>query len=109
MIDKVREAGGVFCPNESSTYGMLLALRQQNLAGTPKFVGFDSSPPLVKALRAGEIDALVVQDPRAMGYRAVESLVRHLRGESVEPVIDTGAVLVTGDRLDDEDVKRLLE
>ena len=27
MIDKLREAGGIFCPNESSTMGMLLALQ----------------------------------------------------------------------------------
>ncbi|MHC5114243.1 MAG: ABC transporter substrate-binding protein, partial [Planctomycetota bacterium] len=70
LIDQLREADGLFCPNESSTYGMLLALRQENLAGDVRFVGFDASPPLVAALEQGEIDALVVQDPQAMGYRA---------------------------------------
>jgi len=32
MIDKLRDAGGIFCPNESSTMGMLLALQQNGLA-----------------------------------------------------------------------------
>jgi ribose transport system substrate-binding protein len=27
MLDKLREANGIFCPNESTTYGMLVALR----------------------------------------------------------------------------------
>ena len=33
MLDQLKAADGVFCPNESSTFGMLLALRQAGLAG----------------------------------------------------------------------------
>jgi len=95
MIDKLREAGGIFCPNESSTNGMLLALRQNGLAGKVKFVGFDASQPLLEGLRAGEIDALVAQDPSGMGYKAVETMVKHLRGEKVPAAIDTGCKLIT--------------
>lgn len=109
MIDRIRDAQGIFCSNESATLGMLLALRQEGLAGRIPLVGFDASPPLVEALRAGEIDALVVQDPDAMGRLAVDALLRHLAGEAVEPVTDTGAVLVTRENLDDPAVRRLLE
>ena len=112
MLDQIKGAGGVFCPNESSTYGMLLALRQAGLlegAGKIRLVGFDASPPLVEALRKGEIDALVVQDPRRMGYKAVEALVKHIRGEKVEGRVDTGAVLVTKENMDKPEVKRLIE
>ncbi len=109
MIDAVKKAQGIFCPNESSTLGMLLALRQTGLAGKVKFVGFDASPPLVEALKKGEIDALVVQDPQKMGYKSVESLVRHLRGEKVESTIDTGAVLVTKDNMDKPEIKKLID
>ncbi|WP_415907712.1 substrate-binding domain-containing protein [Oleiharenicola sp. Vm1] len=44
LIDKIRAADGVFAPNESSTQGLLLALRQTGLAGQKKFVGFDATP-----------------------------------------------------------------
>ncbi len=108
MIDQIRQAGGIFCPNESSTYGMLLALRQEGLAGRVRLVGFDASPPLVQALAGGEIDALVVQDPEGMGYKAVEALLRHLDGLPVEPFVDTGAVLVTKKNMDDPKVRPLL-
>jgi ribose transport system substrate-binding protein len=108
MIDPIRRAQGIFAPNESSTYGVLLALRQEGLAGRIRFVGFDASPPLVQALRDGEIDALVVQDPWNIGYRAVGVLVAHLDGESTPPVIDTGAVLVTRQNVDDPALRRLL-
>lgn len=95
LIDRIREADGIFCPNESSTQGMLLALRQQGLAGRKTFVGFDASTALLDALEKGEIQALVAQNPQKMGYLGVKSAVAALRGEKVEPVIDTGCELVT--------------
>lgn len=97
LIDKVREADGLFCPNESSTQGMLLALRQTGLAGQKRFVGFDTSPFLLAALNKGDVQGLVAQNPTRMGYLGVATAVKHLRGEKVEPVIDTGCVLVTKD------------
>ncbi|MHC5002166.1 MAG: ABC transporter substrate-binding protein [Planctomycetota bacterium] len=109
MLDRIREADGIFCPNESSTYGMLLALRQEGLAGQVRFVGFDASPPLLEALRAGEIDALVVQNPEGMGARAVEALVAHRRGKPVETTIDTGAVLVTRDNMNEPEIGALIQ
>lgn len=109
LADALAKATGVFCPNESSTMGMLLALRQLGLAGKVRFVGFDASPPLIEALRSGEIDALVVQDPRKMGSLAVKTLVAAIRKEPVEPAIDTGATLVTKEDLEKPEIRRLLE
>lgn len=109
MIDDLRKSAGVFAPNESSTLGMLLALRQEKLAGKVRFVGFDASPPLVEGLKAGEIDALVVQNPRQMGLLAVKTLMAHRAGEKVPASIDTGAAVVTKDNLGDAAVKALLE
>jgi len=108
IIDKVREANGVFCSNESSTFGMLLALRQSNLAGKVRFVGFDTSPPLIEALRNGEIDALVAQDPTRMGYEGVKTIVRSIRGESVPKVLDTGVKLITRSNIDTPEIKALI-
>ncbi|MGH7495829.1 MAG: ABC transporter substrate-binding protein [bacterium] len=108
MLDKIKEANGIFCPNESSTLGMLLALRQMNLAGKIKFVGFDTSPPLIEALQNGEIDALVAQDPARMGYEGVKTLVEHIQGKTVATMLDTGVRLVTRDNLNEPEIKKLL-
>ena len=80
---KAGEGGvdGIFCPNESTTFGMLLALEKSGIAGKPKFVGFDSSVKLVDGLKQGHIDGLVLQNPFKMGYIAVSTLSRHLKGE----------------------------
>jgi ribose transport system substrate-binding protein len=100
---------GIFCPNESTTFGMLRALQDGGLAGKVSFVGFDSSAKLVEALRRGEIHGLVLQNPLKMGYLGVKTLVAHLGGEAVEKRLDTGAVLVTKENMDQTDVAELLQ
>jgi ribose transport system substrate-binding protein len=108
MLDHLKEAQGIFCPNESSTFGMLLALRQNNLAGKVRFVGFDTSPPLVEALQKGEIDALVAQNPTRMGYLGVKTCVEHIRGQKIETNVDTGVCLITRENLNEPEIKKLL-
>lgn len=108
MMDTIKGAAGIYTVNESTTLGMLLALRQAGLAGKIKFVGFDASAPLVEALRKGEIDALVVQNPEKMGEVGVRQVVKKLKGEATEKQVDTGAVLVTKDNMDTPEVKGLL-
>lgn len=107
---KAAEGGvdGIFCPNESTTFGMLLALQKLGLTGRVKLVGFDASEKLVKGLSDGAIDALVVQDPFKMGELAVHALVDHLHGHPPQPRIDTGVRLVTKGDLEDPAVKELL-
>ncbi len=99
---------GVFTPNESTTFGMLQALRKSGATKKVKFVGFDASEKLVAALREGDIDALVVQDPFNMGYLAVKTMADHLRNRPIEKRVDTGARLVTKDNLDEEAVKSVI-
>ena len=99
---------GVFAPNESTTFGMLLALRKAGLAGKIKLVGFDASEKLVGALDEGHIDALVVQDPMNIGYLAVKAVAAHLRSQPVEKRVDTGARLVTKANRGEPAIKELL-
>jgi ribose transport system substrate-binding protein len=100
--------GGVFTPNESTTFGMLQALRKSGLHKKVKLVGFDASEKLLGALKEGDIDALVVQDPFNMGYLAVKTMADHLKGRPVERRIDTGSRLVTRENLDDPEVQKVV-
>ncbi len=108
MMDVIRKADGIFASNQTASEGLLLALRQSNLAGKIKLVGFDCSPLLNDALRNGEINALVIQDPVNMGYASVKLMVEHLIGKPIEKVVHTGARLVTRENMDDPGVSRLL-
>jgi ribose transport system substrate-binding protein len=99
---------GIFCSNESTTFGMLRALQNAKLAGKITLIGFDSSDKLEQALAAGEINALVLQNPVNMGYLSVKTLLRHLKGEKVERRIDTGATLVTRENMNQPEIRERL-
>jgi ribose transport system substrate-binding protein len=109
LADQLQQAQGVFCSNEPTTVGMVQALAQLGLQGKLKLVGFDSSPPIVAALRSGALDAIVVQDPRRMGELAVQHLADAIAGRTVPPFVDTGAVLADRANMDEPTIARLLQ
>jgi ribose transport system substrate-binding protein len=103
-----RELSGIFCVNESSTAGMLLALQDIGRAGQITFVGFDASDPFVQAIRNGQMQGIVVQNPARMGYLGVKTMVDHLQGRAVEKRVDTGVWLITAENLDTPESQELL-
>jgi ABC-type sugar transport system substrate-binding protein len=58
-------------------------------------VGFDFCCGEAEALEAGIEDATVAQFPTKMAELGVDALVKAIRGETVESLIDSGAALVT--------------
>jgi len=102
------EIDGIFCATEPTTLGILRALQDTGYAGKIKFVGFDSSEKMIAALRAGELDGFVVQNPMRIGYLGVKTLVEHLRGEHPARRIDTGSTLITEEHLDQPEIHDLL-
>ena len=99
---------GIFCATEPTTLGILRALQNTGYAGKVKFVGFDSSEKMIAALRAGELDGFVVQNPMNIGYLGVTTIVRHIRGEQVPGRIDTGSTLITRENLDQPEIRELI-
>lgn len=99
LLNRFPQAEGVFTPNAPTAFGMLRALQTAGKAGKVKLVGFDATAPLLAALKTGEVDALVVQDPFRMGYLGVKTALAARRGEKVEGRVDTGAKLVTAANL----------
>jgi ribose transport system substrate-binding protein len=100
---------GLFCPNASSTYGMLQALRRQRQTGEVIFIGFDSDDPLVKGLEQGEIHGLVVQNPFKMGFLGVKIMLDLLQGKPVEKRIDTGVTFVMRQDLENPEIQELID
>jgi simple sugar transport system substrate-binding protein len=73
-------------------------------AGIPNdkiiLVGFDFCCGEEEALAAGVEDATVAQFPAKMASLGVDALVKAIKGEKVESLIDSGAALVTKDNMD---------
>ena len=107
ILTRNQNVQGFFACNESTTVGALQALISQKRREI-KFVGFDSSPPLLDGLKAGKIDSLVVQNPYKMGYEGVKAVVMASKGQPVERKMDTGVALVTLDSLADPKIKEML-
>lgn len=108
LLSTYRDVEGIFCPNESTTFAMMLALDAARLTGKVRLVGFDASPKLIEGLQAGKIDGLVVQDPFAMGEQGVKLIVQHIKGQPVPGRVDTGASMVTKENMEQPAIKALL-
>jgi len=98
---------GIFADNESSTAGAVQALKTRG-AKQVKLVAFDASEALVDDLRQGYIDALVVQNPFAMGYESTRAICQKLAGFTPAAKFDSGATLVTAPDLAKPDIQALL-
>jgi ribose transport system substrate-binding protein len=109
LLDRIhdKDIDGLFAVNESATNGLLNALVSKGLSKKYKFMGFDCSGPLIQALKEGDVDGLIVQDPYRMGYLGVWTVVRHLEGDDVEPGtdLDSGEFLLTKANLDDPEMR----
>ncbi|NKM20069.1 substrate-binding domain-containing protein [Rhizobium laguerreae] len=62
-------------------------------------VGFDFCCGEEEALKSGVEDASVAQFPTKMAELGVDALVKSIRGEKVESLIDSGAALVTPENM----------
>lgn len=99
---------GVFASNEPATTGMLLALQDIGKAGKISFVGFDSSPQFVEAMKNKQMQGIVVQSPFAIGELGVRAIVDSLLGKPVEKRIDTGVMMITPDNMNSPEAQKLL-
>ncbi len=104
-----RVVDGVFCPAELPSGAMAMALRDIGRGGGKvKMIGFDAGTRSIEDLKAGDVQALVVQDPVKIGYVGVMTMAKHLRGEKVERRIDTGVRLVTKENMEQPEIRDLL-
>jgi ABC-type sugar transport system substrate-binding protein len=64
-------------------------------------VGYDGLPTAAQAIIDGDMTATIAQFPGQMAALGVEAAVNAVRGNPVEPFIDTGTELVTADNAAD--------
>ena len=99
---------GIFAVCEPNANGVLIALKETQLAGKVKFVAFDSSEELIRAMSDGTCHGIVLQDPVTMGYQSVQAIVKSIRGEPVEKRVGTGEFLATPENMKSPEIEKLL-
>lgn len=96
--------------NEPTSVGAARAIEELDREEKLFFVGFDSNVATIDALQSGVVDALVVQNPYAMGYLGVESAYKLLtgKGASLEPTVDTATQIVDRSNIYSDDSQKVL-
>ena len=93
---------GVFAVNLFSAEGSATGIKQAGKSGQVQVVGFDAGPNQIQALREGTVQALVAQDPGAIGRFGVDEAVTALDGGQSTPNVQTGFTIITKENLDGE-------
>lgn len=93
---------GIFATNLFAAEGTATGVKQAGKSDSVTIVGFDAGPAQVKQLEAGTVQALVAQEPAAIGEMAVEQALAALNGEATKDKIQTGFTIITQDNLSGE-------
>ncbi|GIL14049.1 MAG: LacI family transcriptional regulator [Chloroflexota bacterium] len=99
---------GFFGANEGSIIGVLNAVTELGMEGDLVVIGYDSGRQQMDAIIAGIEAGAITQDPIGIGYKSVEAAVKALRGEELEPEIDTGFHWYDATNIDSEEIAPLL-
>jgi ribose transport system substrate-binding protein len=107
MLANQSDVRGMFACNIDMSLGALQALQEQKRTEV-KLVAFDPSKTLLDAMRKGQVDSIVLQNPYKMGYEGVKAVAMHIKGQPVPRIIDTGVEVVTDETLTEPKILRLL-
>ena len=95
--------------NEWTSLGVGYAIEELGLGEETYVVAFASNVVSVGMLETGEVDALIVQNPFAMGYLGVECAYNLINGLDVEEsVVDTATTVITRENMFDEESQKVL-
>ena len=99
---------GVYAAETNNTEGAITGVREAQKEGKIKIVGYDTSDPIVEALRAGKVHGLIVQYPFGEGQKGVETLVKAIDGDKVQREQKAPFVVATPENVDDPKVQQYI-
>ncbi len=108
LLKEHPEINVIITLNEWTSLGVGYAVKELGIADSTYVVAFDSNVVSVGMLETGEVDALVVQNPYAMGYLGVEKAYELYNKKSVEDQIDTSTILVNYGNMYTEESQKML-
>lgn len=110
MLAEHPEINVLLAFNEPTSVGAAEAVSALGLSESVFLVGFDSNVATVDGLQEGSVDALVVQNPYAMGYLGVESAYKLLsgQGDSLQKTVDTSTQVVDRENIFTMDSQKAL-
>lgn len=109
MLERHPEINAIATFNEWTSLGVGYAIRELGIGEKTAVVAFDSNVVSVGMLETGEVDALIVQNPYAIGYLGVEHAYRLINGLPVaEKDVDTATTIITKENMYEEESQKVL-
>ena len=108
MLQEHPEINTIVAFNEIISLGAAQAIEEMGVEKITNVVAFDSHVSCIDFLETGVIDALIVQNPYAMGYLAVENAHKLLNGKNNIEDINTSVTLITKENMYSEEGQRIL-
>lgn len=109
MLREHPEINVIVTFNEWTSLGVGYAIEELGLAEETHVVAFDSNVVSVAMLENGCVDALIVQNPYAMGYLGVECACGLLGGSApVSENVETATTLITRENMYEEECQKAL-
>ena len=109
MLTENPQINAIVTFNEWTTLGVGAAVSELGLGNQTTVVGFDNNVVSVGMLETGEMDALIVQNPYAMGYLGVETAWNLMNGREVpEKKIYTETMTATRENMFDTASQKLI-
>ena len=94
LLQTHRDLAGIFGINDDSALGALAVLQAAGRKDVA-VVGYDATPAAQEAIRSGTpLKADVIQHPKKIGRMTIEVVARHLKGETVPPLVAVEVGLV---------------
>ncbi len=94
------EINAIVANNDGMALGALKAVEDAKLLDKVKIYGLDATPDALKAVKDGTMSATVSQSTTAQGTTAMDTIVKIVKGEKVEPEILVSFTLITKDNVD---------
>jgi ribose transport system substrate-binding protein len=95
MLSANPDVQAILCANDKMALGAIAACKGRDLLGKIMIVGYDNIDLARDAMKRGDMQATIEQNPAMMGALGVESAVKALKGETLPPETPVPVQLVT--------------
>jgi len=84
----------IFAHNDEMIIGAIQAYQSLNISLPPITVGFDAIPEAINSIKKNILKATIAQDPKKMGFLAIQNAAKHLQGYKVDPIVFVDLLII---------------
>ena len=100
LSDSELDIDMVLCPDEYNTQIVYQAVKDYNLSGKAKIIGYGISEPLLNAIDSGDISALIYIDAVQTGMMCVDTLNDYIENGIIRDNITVENITITKENLE---------